>query len=1257
MAYDNNTDKVTFIKKTGSEIISNGYEVDISSLLDSTTKLSSVLNDSDEIMIVRKFDSSSITPAITSDETWSSWVLPSTNTSGSTMYTMSGSTVTLSQAAADYTWTTAHSGRGADVALPVLASGDTVYILRKTYALQHLVTWTAGSKITSSNLNLSGDQFLYLSQELISMWQNIHNFHPSIGQPNGLCPLNASGIIHSDYITSDSITLTTSTGISGSGNAESPIILDILDDSLVISGDQVKVDTQDTLTSTSTTKPLSAAQGKVLKDNQDLLGSGVVYKGVVDVEQSASSLGLGSAVAGWTVNASVTGTAHSDFGGAAVTAGDMFRYGTSWQAVSGGGTTVLASGTQALTGNWDAGAFNITTTGSTTPTHDATGKRLASLDFVQQELQGTKLEQLEEVTGTPTAGDILKRNAANDNWVQVPVSDTTDGISIGDLSNVDSGADSPSSGQTLEWSGSAWAAATGASVTTQITCSGAVTGDASTEVKDAMNHTNLGSNSTTPVSTSTQATCTFLGRTHYIGASGAVATPLTLPHRKNITYKDGVLKYDLNDTTNSTMISLTSTTSLATTTSAIVERGASVIVLTSITNFRVGDHLWITADNTSAGAEKDIIMKPWIRAELWSDTIYASSHAIIENIDSTTKEVFLDKPLNAYFTAGATVTRYGNGAAGSDGGADQLSNIVFDNMTFEDTLAKKIYLPDNPISLIESSTVATLDLPTGHGLATDASIILHSIDCTDKLPNDTDINGPFTVTLADDEATIATGSPVVVGGTGADGDNQCMAFLSVQSGINIEYGNNITFKNCTFKGWNQYAIRLFRCYRITFENCRFINCNPWNPSTRGESSLAAIVVIESDNVTVKDCVFTECTAGIAVSSFDNRATSDLTISNNSIQAIEPITHKKPAPLRGVTRIEGNTLLPYDINKNRFHVAQRKTAAGLMVGDAAIDLWAVESFEINDNDMVHHHPGADLEDAAVDQAAEEWDPDAFWGNAKGFTLRDNSSQEGGLMPTWAAGIWLTWVINRDAANNLATSEPKNIKNNRMNVMGSGIFVELGYNAVVMGDSSPGLNLFVNLNIKGNTITSSTIGIGVKHAHTGGGNFNSDARVTCVSDNNITVQPTFYAIPGSNWSPWSTGYLNGTGHTVGNIEHYGIIIWANVYNPTTGISGRFNNLRINRNNISEGGLDQNIGIYLHGGAQYASPQGAFRELEIKDNWITNFAYSTYVHRATTTTRSIVYYGLVTNNKFHSPGSGAMGYHAQYIAGTGNYYEYNR
>lgn len=55
----------------------------------------------------------------------------------------------------------------ANVPVPAIAVGDTLKVRRKTVSNQSLVEWTAGSKLTSSQLNLEVKQLLYLIQELV----------------------------------------------------------------------------------------------------------------------------------------------------------------------------------------------------------------------------------------------------------------------------------------------------------------------------------------------------------------------------------------------------------------------------------------------------------------------------------------------------------------------------------------------------------------------------------------------------------------------------------------------------------------------------------------------------------------------------------------------------------------------------------------------------------------------------------------------------------------------------------------------------------------------------------------------------------------------------------------------------------------------------------------------------------------------------------------------------------------------------------
>ena len=59
-------------------------------------------------------------------------------------------------------------------------------------------------------------------------------------------------------------------GLTGGGALSSDITMNVAatNDSIVIAADSIKVDTIDSLSNTSTTKPLSANQGKVLNDGK-----------------------------------------------------------------------------------------------------------------------------------------------------------------------------------------------------------------------------------------------------------------------------------------------------------------------------------------------------------------------------------------------------------------------------------------------------------------------------------------------------------------------------------------------------------------------------------------------------------------------------------------------------------------------------------------------------------------------------------------------------------------------------------------------------------------------------------------------------------------------------------------------------------------------------------------------------------------------------------------------------------------------------
>lgn len=65
-------------------------------------------------------------------------------------------------------------------------------------------------------------------------------------------------------------TITAGNGLTGGGSLATDMELTVgnTDDSIVVGADGIKVDTQDSLTSTSITKPLSAAKGKALQDTK-----------------------------------------------------------------------------------------------------------------------------------------------------------------------------------------------------------------------------------------------------------------------------------------------------------------------------------------------------------------------------------------------------------------------------------------------------------------------------------------------------------------------------------------------------------------------------------------------------------------------------------------------------------------------------------------------------------------------------------------------------------------------------------------------------------------------------------------------------------------------------------------------------------------------------------------------------------------------------------------------------------------------------
>ena len=142
-------------------------------------------------------------------------------------------------------------------------------------------------------------------------------------------------------------------------------------------------------------------------------------------------------ITGGTIISPVLGASDSDQLDNVATGVDIRYNGSEWYNA---GTTatidtslfVQIDGTSTMGGSLDMGAYKITNLAAPTAGTDASTKTYAD------GVVATKiLSTLSDVTGTASAGDIIKRNAANTEWVLVPTSDTDDGISIGSLNDVE----------------------------------------------------------------------------------------------------------------------------------------------------------------------------------------------------------------------------------------------------------------------------------------------------------------------------------------------------------------------------------------------------------------------------------------------------------------------------------------------------------------------------------------------------------------------------------------------------------------------------------------------------------------------------------------------------------------------------------------------------------------------------------------------------------------------------------------------------
>ena len=1018
MAYDNHTDKTTYIKKTGSEIITGGsdgaYTVDVSTLLDSTKELSATLADQDELIVVRKFDASTISDSdythssspITADEAWSAWTLPNSSDSGSTMYSISEGVITFSTTATDYTWTTAMSGRTADISLPVIASGDTIYVMRKTYNLSKFVQWTTGSKITAANLNQATEQLLFISQELMQMVQNLHNFNPAVGQPNGICPLNASGEIASDYL---GATASVGDGLTGNGSGSSPIAIDISGDSLAFSSGNIFVDVVTNTTTSSTTKALSASAGKALQDSINTLGTGVAYKGAGNMVDDAtfynSIYGSASKVTGDTVVNTKAGSnsADSSWGSlGTITQYDTIRWsGSAWQIVdtnsyikTDGSTALHADQAATTQANTDSSTKLATT--AWVRTH--TGASSDNLTF-------DKIPDVYVNDSTPAANDMVYYDG--DSWEPIALENTfgagekviTTGSSLAALSDVGAAASgSGDNGKALIWDGDSWEpTALSSQSPTVVVCGGTGDGSAneSSNVNTAFNDSNLGH--TGSPGASTLRVLEMRGRRHRCG-SGTAVTAIEVPWKQEITIQNGHLEFDLGDTASATMITsaTSSRTTLATTAAHARIPGRHVLEVASVSGYAVGDRVVLAAGNTDSATTA--------LNYVGGTRFHGSQILEIVDINSTYDVLTFSEPIVISVDTSSTLTRYGGGT----NGVNQRKDILLENMKFSDKLSQKIELQDNPITKA-SSTTGTLAFPASHGMAISGKFSLRDVHTNGAIGINNysgSLNQLQTITgVSTNTITFTLGNSSQWGATGGTmGGTTSTLFISHQSGISLEDTHDLVLRNCVFDGFNEYGLQLLRCSNVLIENCTFKNCHAITDSLT--TTEGAIVIDACDNVTIKNCKFENCSQAIKIKSSSNLLSNkDITVTDCSISAYSAGIYLYDTVVIGGFTVTNNKIYstPYHQSIITFRRDKGSTSSSASnmeakaigaAGDGVI--W--HKCDISNNDM--------LDCIAVgDMTSSTYSATGYYGNPSGFTVTSdyNVDHQRNQIPAWHTAI--------------------------------------------------------------------------------------------------------------------------------------------------------------------------------------------------------------------------------------------------------------
>lgn len=88
-----------------------------------------------------------------------------------------------------YTYVVTGTGYAYSIPVPPIGGGDKITVRRKTISNTPLVSWTAGTKLTSNQLNLMTTQLLYLQQEVLD-----RVFYQAILSGDSVTALNSNSV-------------------------------------------------------------------------------------------------------------------------------------------------------------------------------------------------------------------------------------------------------------------------------------------------------------------------------------------------------------------------------------------------------------------------------------------------------------------------------------------------------------------------------------------------------------------------------------------------------------------------------------------------------------------------------------------------------------------------------------------------------------------------------------------------------------------------------------------------------------------------------------------------------------------------------------------------------------------------------------------------------------------------------------------------------------------------------------------------------